>query len=149
MSCQILNYTFRNVSIMQIYVLLHFKIRKLVLMFMKIKGKKKLEESLRWSLGMDTASLPSFLPSLSPFFLSSFFAKLWLRVHGWFAGSIWYSQRKMLHVMDHQPRPTLQLREPCSMLCGSLDGRGFGGEGIHVCIWLSPFTVHLKLSQHC
>ena len=24
-----------------------------------------------------------------------------------------------------------------------------GGEWIHVCVWLSPFTVHLKLSQHC
>ena len=27
-------------------------------------------------------------------------------------------------------------------------GGEFGGEGIHVYIWLSPFTVHLKLSQH-
>ena len=25
----------------------------------------------------------------------------------------------------------------------------FEGEWIHVYIWLSPFTVHLKLSQHC
>ena len=25
----------------------------------------------------------------------------------------------------------------------------FGGECIHVYIWLSPFTVLLKLSQHC
>ena len=24
-----------------------------------------------------------------------------------------------------------------------------GGEWIHVYVWLSPFTVHLKLSQHC
>ena len=24
-------------------------------------------------------------------------------------------------------------------------GGGFGGEWIHVCVWLSPFTVHLKL----
>ena len=32
-----------------------------------------------------------------------------------------------------------------SMLCGSLDGRGFGIEGIYVYVWLSPFTVHLKL----
>ena len=23
------------------------------------------------------------------------------------------------------------------------------GEGIHVYVWLSPFAVHLKLSQHC
>ena len=28
-------------------------------------------------------------------------------------------------------------------------GGGFGGEWIHVYVWLSPFTVHLKLSQHC
>ena len=24
-----------------------------------------------------------------------------------------------------------------------------GGEWIHVYVWLSPFAVHLKLSQHC
>ena len=24
-----------------------------------------------------------------------------------------------------------------------------GGEWIHVYVWLSPFTVHLKLSQRC
>ena len=28
-------------------------------------------------------------------------------------------------------------------------GGGFGGEWIHVHVWLSPFSVHLKLSQHC
>ena len=28
-------------------------------------------------------------------------------------------------------------------------GREFVGEWIHVCVWLSPFTVYLKLSQHC
>ena len=39
--------------------------------------------------------------------------------------------------------------ELCSMLYGSLDGRGFGGEWIHVYAQLSPFTVYLKLSQHC
>jgi len=36
-----------------------------------------------------------------------------------------------------------------SMLCGSLDGGEFGGEWIHVYVWLSPYTVHLKLSQLC
>ena len=25
----------------------------------------------------------------------------------------------------------------------------FGGEWIHIYVWLSPFIVHLKLSQHC
>ena len=28
-------------------------------------------------------------------------------------------------------------------------GVGFGGEWIYVYVWLSPFTVHLKLSHHC
>ena len=28
-------------------------------------------------------------------------------------------------------------------------GGEFGREWIHVYVWLSPFTVHLKLSQHC
>ena len=28
-------------------------------------------------------------------------------------------------------------------------GEEFGGEWIHVYVWLSPFAVHLKLSQHC
>ena len=28
-------------------------------------------------------------------------------------------------------------------------GGGFGGEPIHMYLWLSPFAIHLKLSQHC
>ena len=32
---------------------------------------------------------------------------------------------------------------------GAWMGEGSGGEWIHVYVWLSPFTVHLKLSQHC
>ena len=28
-------------------------------------------------------------------------------------------------------------------------GGEFGGELIHVYVWLSPCVVHLKLSQHC
>ena len=51
--------------------------------------------------------------------------------------------------MDNQQAPTVQHRELCSMSCGRLDGREFGGEWIHVHVWLSPFTVHLKLSQYC
>ena len=36
------------------------------------------------------------------------------------------------------------------MSCGSLDGRGVWGRiDLHVYAWLSPFTVHLKPSQHC
>ena len=36
-----------------------------------------------------------------------------------------------------------------SKLCGRLDGKGLGGEWIYMCVWLSPFVVYLKLSQHC
>ena len=28
-------------------------------------------------------------------------------------------------------------------------GREFGGEWIRVYVWLSPFAVDMKLSQHC
>ena len=28
-------------------------------------------------------------------------------------------------------------------------GEGLGGEWIHVYVWLSPFAVHIKLTQHC
>ena len=28
-------------------------------------------------------------------------------------------------------------------------GGEFGGEWVHVYVWLSPFAVHLKLSQSC
>ena len=33
--------------------------------------------------------------------------------------------------------------------CQAWIGGEFGGEWIHVCVWLSPFAVHLKLSQLC
>ena len=52
-------------------------------------------------------------------------------------------------IMDDQQGLTVQHRELCSMLCGSLDGGESGGEWIPVHVWLNPFTVHLKLSQHC
>ena len=51
--------------------------------------------------------------------------------------------------MDHQEGPTVGHRELCSILGGSLEGRGIWGEWIHVYVWLSSFAVHLKLSQHC
>ena len=49
--------------------------------------------------------------------------------------------------MHNQQGPTAEHMEVCSMLCGILDGREFRGEWIHVYVWLSPFTVRLKLSQ--
>ena len=51
--------------------------------------------------------------------------------------------------MDTQQAPTVQHRELCSVLDGSLDERGaWGGEWIQVYVWLSSFAIHLKLSQY-
>ena len=41
--------------------------------------------------------------------------------------------------MDNQQGPTVEHMELCSMLCGNLEGREFGGEWIHVYVWLRPF----------
>ena len=51
--------------------------------------------------------------------------------------------------MDNQQGPTVQRRGLCSMLCAAWVGGELGGEWIHVHTWLSPFAVHLTLSQHC
>ena len=42
--------------------------------------------------------------------------------------------------------PHVELSAQCHVAPG---WRGFGEEWIHVHGWLSPFAVHLKLSQHC
>ena len=50
---------------------------------------------------------------------------------------------------DNQQGPTVLYMELCSVLCGSLDGKELGGEWVHIYVWLSPFAMHLNLSQHC
>ena len=50
--------------------------------------------------------------------------------------------------MDNQQGAIVYHRELCSLLCGSLDGGESGEEWIHMYVWLNPFTLHLKLSQH-
>ena len=49
-----------------------------------------------------------------------------------------------LFKMDSQPEPAVQHRGRCSVSRGRLDGRDNG----HVYVGLSPFAVHLKLSEH-
>jgi len=51
--------------------------------------------------------------------------------------------------MDNQQGPIVEYMKLCSMLCGSLDGRGLWGEWIHVYVSLSPFAVHLISPQLC
>ena len=48
--------------------------------------------------------------------------------------------------MDNQQRPAGSSAQ-CYMAAWM--GGGSGGEWIHVYAWLSPFTVHLKLSPRC
>ena len=50
--------------------------------------------------------------------------------------------------MENQQGPIVQFMELYTMLGDILDGVRFGGEWIHVYVWLSPFTIHLKL-QYC
>ena len=71
------------------------------------------------------------------------------------AGDLDEAQMKNMHKEESRHQgPPAQLKfcfgELCSMLCGSLDGRGvWGRKGACVYEWLSPFAVHLKLSQCC
>ena len=51
-----------------------------------------------------------------------------------------------IFTMDNQPRPTVGHMETCSMLCGSLDGRGVWGR-IDTCILL--LLSHLSCVQLC
>ena len=39
--------------------------------------------------------------------------------------------------------------EPYLIYVPAWMGVEFGGEWIHVYVWLNPFAVHLKLPQHC
>ena len=43
---------------------------------------------------------------------------------------------------------TIEHRELCSMICGSLGRRGVGGNGYMRMYGCVPFAIHLKLSQH-
>ena len=51
--------------------------------------------------------------------------------------------------MDYQQGPTVEHRELCSVLCGSLDGRGALGRMDTWTCMANCFAAHLKLSQHC
>ena len=52
-------------------------------------------------------------------------------------------------------KDTVEHRKLCWLICGGLDGRGVWGRKdtciycTYIYIWLSPFPVHLKLSQCC
>ena len=51
--------------------------------------------------------------------------------------------------MDNQPGPSIEQGNSAQCDVAAWKGGEFGGEWIHVYVWLSPFAVHLKRSQHC
>ena len=50
---------------------------------------------------------------------------------------------------DNHLGPTYSTGNSAQSYVAARMGREFGREWIHVYLWLSPFAVHLKLSQHC
>ena len=51
--------------------------------------------------------------------------------------------------MDNQQGPTDSTQISAQCYVSAWMGEGFGGEWIHVYVWLNLFPVHWKLSQHC
>ena len=50
---------------------------------------------------------------------------------------------------DSQQEPTYSTGNSAQCYVAAWMGGEFGGEWIHVYVWLSPFAGHPKLSQHC
>ena len=68
----------------------------------------------------------------------------------WIVNRVWDQHvHTALFKMDNQQKSTVWHLELCSVLCASLGGRGVWGKMDTCMCMLSPFTVHLKLSQHC
>ena len=65
--------------------------------------------------------------------------------HGVWEGHIHMAVFKV----DHQQGPTVSTGNSAQCYVAAWMGEEFGGEWTHVYAWLSPFAVHLKLSQHC
>ena len=80
------------------------------------------------------------------------------QIYGWWGrggipqgivGEFWDGHVHTAMFKIDRPRTFIEYMKLCSMMCGSLDGRGVHGRmDSFVCV-LSPFTIHLKLSQHC
>ena len=54
-----------------------------------------------------------------------------------------------IFIMVNRQGPTVWHRGLCSVYVAGWMRGELGGEWIHAHVWLSPFHVHLKLSQHC
>ena len=82
--------------------------------------------------------------ALKIFFI--FQMNLWLPEEG----IVWDGQvHTATFKMDHHQGPTCTTGNSAQCSGPAWMGGESGGEWIHVYVWLSPFSVHLKLSQHC
>ena len=66
-------------------------------------------------------------------------------IHGIFQARV----HTAIFKLDNQQGPTVQQGNSAQCCVATWMVGEFGGEWIHVYVWLGPFTVHLKLSQHC
>ena len=61
----------------------------------------------------------------------------------------WMDIHTGIFKMDNQQGPPGGTGNSAQCYVAAWMGEGFWGEWIHIYVWVSPFTVHLKLSQHC
>ena len=99
------------------------------------------------TLGQEVALAASLCPHL----IETWMERRNLRLCLWEVGKV-EGERPLGFGMDMYTRLCLKwktTRARCPAQ-GSQPGReGSLGEKGHVCVWLSPVAVHLKLSQHC
>ena len=62
---------------------------------------------------------------------------------------LWMDIHTGICKMDNQQGPADSAGHSAQCYVAAWMGEGFGGEWIHINVWVSPFTVHPKLSQHC
>ena len=60
-----------------------------------------------------------------------------------------FVSKKKKKLYPDQQSPTVYAGNSAQCYVAAWMGGEFGGEWIHVYVWLSPFAVHLKLSQRC
>ena len=61
--------------------------------------------------------------------------------------NLWLSVHTTIFKMNNQQEPTVQPMELCSMLCGSLEGRGVWGELIYIYTHISVQFSHSVVSD--
>ena len=63
--------------------------------------------------------------------------------------NLWLSVHTAIFKMDNQQDLLYSTNNSVQCYVAAWIGGEFEGEWIHVYVWVSPFVLHLKLSQHC